>query len=438
MLSAEPVGPSGGQVPCSACGAIIDPLRAGHVAIFNSRFHYFCGLGQCRAAFLGRLQHQPPVPLGPAQLALPENAASLAQRELLRSDGGALAVDAVTRPIRGAEATPPPDSSVPTRIRVDEEADFFEPLPEAAAADLALPPEPAERQDAGGVLVALAAVAGLVAVALDFAEPRRLVLAARAVLVMVGASAIVGRALTTRADAADVHRLAVILPPVLAALLPPWALLAGGRELASRASFFAATMIAVSASCLWLVSVAVGPVAAARRWLERQLDVPGRRLAEGAAGAAGDLGPELCPGELVAVETGEVVPVDLEIREGEAEVQPWMGASQLVRRRPGDVLVAGARVIQGQVRGICTAAGMDRAFARSLLAPNRRCDVHGQVPRLARQLTERWSWVAALGAALVVTLLDWRHFEPIAVAMVTIAVWAALTRPHWSHASARL
>jgi Cu+-exporting ATPase len=33
---------------CSGCGRAIDPLRAGHVAILQGRFHYFCG-SSCKA-----------------------------------------------------------------------------------------------------------------------------------------------------------------------------------------------------------------------------------------------------------------------------------------------------------------------------------------------------------------------------------------------------
>ncbi|HLM76162.1 MAG TPA: hypothetical protein VK459_25825, partial [Polyangiaceae bacterium] len=46
-------GPFVPPVPCSGCGKLIDPLRAGHMAIFDQRFHYFCNRTTCRAAFLG-------------------------------------------------------------------------------------------------------------------------------------------------------------------------------------------------------------------------------------------------------------------------------------------------------------------------------------------------------------------------------------------------
>src|SRR5262249_35807156 len=49
----RPGGPVVDPVPCSACGRLIDPLRAGHVAIFDLRFHFFCDRATCRCSFLG-------------------------------------------------------------------------------------------------------------------------------------------------------------------------------------------------------------------------------------------------------------------------------------------------------------------------------------------------------------------------------------------------
>ena len=62
-------GPVVDPVPCSGCGKLIDPLRAGHVAIFDLRFHFFCNRARCRAAFLGEVEAPftppPPPPEGP-------------------------------------------------------------------------------------------------------------------------------------------------------------------------------------------------------------------------------------------------------------------------------------------------------------------------------------------------------------------------------------
>ena len=49
----EAAGPVVDPLPCSGCGKLIDPLRAGHVAIFDLKFHFFCDPVLCRGAFLG-------------------------------------------------------------------------------------------------------------------------------------------------------------------------------------------------------------------------------------------------------------------------------------------------------------------------------------------------------------------------------------------------
>jgi Cu+-exporting ATPase len=52
-------GPAVDPLPCSGCGKLIDPLRAGQVAIFDLRFHYFCN-ARCRLAFVGEAAPQLP------------------------------------------------------------------------------------------------------------------------------------------------------------------------------------------------------------------------------------------------------------------------------------------------------------------------------------------------------------------------------------------
>ena len=59
MVSAGPPsdrsfrGPVVSPLPCPGCGRLVDPLRAGHVAIFHDRFLYFCEWG-CRQDYLAR------------------------------------------------------------------------------------------------------------------------------------------------------------------------------------------------------------------------------------------------------------------------------------------------------------------------------------------------------------------------------------------------
>src|SRR6185369_1109580 len=105
---------------------------------------------------------------------------------------------------------------------------------------------------------------------------------------------------------------------------------------------------------------------------------------------------DLRSGEQVIVEPGEVVPVDLIVLGGDVEVLPWAGATTPARRREGDAIVAGARVVRGKLRGLCTWAGHDRAFARVLVDPRRRADALAPVSHASRALVERWAIAAAV------------------------------------------
>ena len=98
---------------CSECGAPLDPLRAGHVAILNARYHFFCNYDGCRARFLGGPARQsaadppPPTPTPPG------------------AD-----LRAVLAPVRPA-AEPPPEPAVPERVVVDDARDLIEPVNKA-------------------------------------------------------------------------------------------------------------------------------------------------------------------------------------------------------------------------------------------------------------------------------------------------------------------
>src|SRR5262245_2727940 len=57
------------MTPCPACAKDVDPLRAGHVAIFDERFYYFCDRAcRNRVAPLGHFATQ----VGAAPVAMHE------------------------------------------------------------------------------------------------------------------------------------------------------------------------------------------------------------------------------------------------------------------------------------------------------------------------------------------------------------------------------
>ena len=399
-------------VPCSGCGKLIDPLRAGHVAIFDLRFHFFCDRG-CRAAFLGDTD----IPPTPALLAADTRARE--EQERRRAE-----VEAPILPAFGPEpdpelAEPPPRDDDPSLLEPFSQTILNE---EPGRLDARGDQEP---RDVGALLLVMAVFAGALAVALTLAGDARLVLAARIVLATAGGAMLLGRAGTTPREAVDPHPAPALISATGALATAVWAALGNDRALGAEAASLAGILVTVAAVSAWLAESARREGSAERAWIAAGLTVPGRRVGEdGEAGKQKFF--DLRPGEQVIVEPGEIVPVDMTVNGGDVEVLPWLGAGTSARRRDGDAIVAGARVVKGKLRGVCTWAGNDRAFARTLLDPRRRADALAQVSGASRALAERWAVVAAVIGAISSVLA---RRNPIEVAMTAFAVHAALCTP---------
>jgi cation transport ATPase len=427
----------------------VDPLRAGHVAIIDARFHFFCDYSSCRERFFGRpVPERPVAHLGRARVTVNES------RE----------VETVKQPVRAPDVVQN-EAELPSQLPQHDRGELIEPLARAVStpAESTQQTVPSER-DMSALLLALTLVASGLSLALELGEPTRLVRIARVVLIAVGVAAIAGRALTTRGRSAvkapepDIRRgiaarataghphpgwakrheddkgrhhgqaggdpgrphwLVAISSPALALAVAIGGLASRDSRLESRAIFLAATIVSVSACVMWLTSAAARAVDEGRGWVRERLDVHGRKLVNGKPHTASD---SIEPGDLLLVEADETVPVDVEIVDGEADVLPWVGAAMPRRRRAGEVVVAGSRVIAGQLRGVCTHAGDDRALARPMLSAARRADIHVDAARAPRRLVERWSLLAAAIAGGLHALLGGK---PLEIAMVVAAVYAA-------------
>ncbi|MEZ4296337.1 MAG: HAD-IC family P-type ATPase [Polyangiaceae bacterium] len=402
-------GPVVDPVPCSACGKLIDPLRAGHVAIFDQRLHYFCNRDFCRAAFLGEPIAEPP----PPEPALEP----------------ALTLDEAAAPIEDAYAPQSPDSGLPEPPPALDGEGPIEPLSRMVLHDTPGRMELAEGRDVGALLLVLAIVAGTLAVSLSLLGTAPLTILARIVLGGVGATMLVGRALTTERDASDPNPLPLLIAPVGSVGVALWASFGKDTALASEATSLAGFIVTAAAVGAWLVEYARRGVGGERAWLEGHLAVPGRRApteSHGVEVAKKDKVFDIKPGEQVVVEPGEIVPVDLVILDGEVEVLPWTFATTTVWRKPGDPIVAGATVVSGRMRGLCTWAGADRAFARVVLDPRRRADAFAPVAKASRALAERWSFAAAFVGGLSAFVAG---RLPVEIAMAAVAVHAALSTP---------
>ena len=399
-------GPVVDPVPCSACGKLIDPLRAGHVAIFDQKVHYFCNREVCRASFLGEPVAAPP----PSDLDL--------DPPLSEEHAGA--------PIIDAYEPRSPDDGLPDAPPALDGEGPIEPLSRMILHDAPGHMDPPEGRDVGALLLVLAVVAGTLAVSLSLLGTAPLTILARIILGGVGATMLVGRALTTERDASDPHPLPLLVAPVAACGVALWASFGKDAALAGEATSLAGFIVSAAAVGAWLIDSARRGVAGERMWLEHYLAVPGRRAPDAERGieTKKDKVFDIKPGEQVVVEAGEVVPVDLTIVEGDVEVIPWTFATTPVWRKPGDPIVAGAKVVSGRLRGTCTWAGSDRAFVRVVIDPRRRADAFAPVAKASRALVERWSFVAAFIGGLA-ALVAGRI--PVEIAMAVIAVHAALS-----------
>jgi len=404
-------GPVVDPLPCSGCGKLLDPLRAGHVAIFDLKLHYFCNASDCRGAFLAPFGDAPtkdarartPIPSTPTRSRAAEHAAKV--------------VDALEPHV--------PEDVLPEPLRLEDDRAFVEPIGQTILSDRQAIPD-AEPRDASALLVVIAVIAGTLAVLLGLSSGGRLVLVARVMLAGVGATMLVARALTTPRDASDAQPLPLMAGPVASVGVAAWAAFASSSGVAGEAAALAGAITTAAALSAFLLDISRRVNTSERAWVETSLTVPGRRVSPIDGTIEEVSADDLRPGETVLVEPGDDVPVDLTITEGDVEVLPWLGATTPVRRFVGDPVVAGARLLRGRLVGTCTWSGNDRTFARLVLDPRRRVDALSSAARAPRSLAERWASISAAGGALLTFAIT---RSAVDAAMTLVAIQAGLSTP---------
>ncbi|MCU0685178.1 MAG: HAD family hydrolase [Polyangiaceae bacterium] len=278
-----------------------------------------------------------------------------------------------------------------------------------------------EAFDADALLVGMATLGGFLAVALSLLGPLRAVNGARLVVASAGCLALGARLVTRRRDRADASP-ALLLAPSLASCAVAAAAFFTGSVQTNQAIHLAGVAVVTGGLLTALRSRSASELEDERAWVAAALSLPGRRVVGGDADVVA--AHELRPGELLRVGPGEIAPADLSITKGSALVLPWLGATAAVRRGEGSALVAGARVLEGSVRGVTTWTGDDRAWARALLDPARRADVHASVARLSRAIAAE----GALAAGLLAALATFANGESwMGVALSALASFAALS-----------
>jgi cation transport ATPase len=195
-------------------------------------------------------------------------------------------------------------------------------------------------------------------------------------------------------DAADEHALALVAPPVSAAMAGIWALATRDPHTGSIGALAGLSIVAVGAADI-LLTRARRRIDAARERIVRELDVGARVVSDDRVTEM--LAADVRPGEQIVVEAGEWVGVDGVVTAGEALVAPWLGASVDVTRREGDPIVAGARVLSNRIRVITAWSGAERAWLKLLSPRQGRVDIAAPTPRNLRLTLER----GAVGAAAI-------------------------------------
>ncbi len=423
-------GPVVDPIPCSGCGKLLDPLRAGHVAILDQHFHYFCNVVVCKAAYLA--------PFGGVDVGAMTGQTSTERlrsritdermgpepRRRVQAPRERSSETPKNGPVVNAMAAVIPEDVLPEVPGSKSERGLVEPIGQAILTE-APRHDTLEPREFGALLLLIAVIAGALAVLLSVAGGGTLVLGARVMLAAVATGMLVARTLTTPRDVADPHSIPVLAGPIVGVCVAGWAMFSADASIASESASLAGTIATAAAVSAWLLESARSYVHAERAWVQAALSVGGRLDPElSAVDAPQGLVFDLRPGEAIIVEAGEDVPVDLTVTAGEVDVLPWLGATTPARRRPGDAIVAGAHVVRGQLRGTATWTGLDCAFARVLLDPRRRVDALAPVTRASRSLAERWAFVAAVASSAAAFFL---HHTRVEVAMTFAAVQGGLS-----------
>jgi len=403
-----------GTRPCETCGTPVDPLRAERVAFVRERFRYFCSVA-CRERFDTRVTPVPPRLHTPRPSSSPfsdvpvldgGHATARAVAEVAREPAGRGDGDRRSRP--GSRPSPLPRLEPP-------------PLDRAGV------PAPG----AGGLLLGVAGLGSALSLGLVLAGDSRVVLAARVILAAVACAAFVTERTTSARDASDLHPASSSFAPVGASGVS-WAALLFGDPLTGDAATLTSVIIALAALGAGLLRRARRPLDAERERIAAGLDGKSRRVVDEEVVEVHTL--DLRPGEEILVERDETVPADVAITAGEGAVLPWLDAKTPRSVMEGDVLVAGARVVEGRLRAIVGWAGLDRAWLRLTNDPRRRADLHASLARNGRLFAERGAPLAAGLAALTAFAAGLGGIETL---LVAVAVHAACAYPVTAGAAAR-
>ncbi len=434
MDSRSPSLPPESVAPCPACGKPVDVLRAGQVAIIAGRFLYFCD-ATCKADYVvalangAQLSAETEEPPRVASLSVPTQPEAPLQRSSSASVASASssrkvpAFPAVSEPASPppSDAPLPPDSgdlpAAPPSIDLGQ-MPMSEAQPSASVQGVSAshaPPEPFLWLD--GAAVALGLLSAMIALAGPFAA------VLRAPLALLAASAFLASELLRRVEAPESSTW-VRLAPVLVSLGATAVAMIGASPHAPRTASLLGLLCAQVAAASAIAKRQRRGVRDARASIVRRLDVPCRVVASGTEETSTIAAAAVKAGEQIVVESGEVVGVDGVVLSGDADVVFWLDAQMVGKKRDGDPIVAGAKVVTGKLRIGATFSGQERAFVRTAVSPALRADLADPQLLFLRTWLERGVVPVALLAGGASFALGAKLPDAVAVAGAALAAFA--------------
>jgi Cu+-exporting ATPase len=359
--------------PCAECATLVDPLRAERVGIFAERFRYFC-TAACAEHFRARGGRPRPERRTPAP---PAPTVPLAAPGL----GAALELALSNEPFEPEPLT-------------DAAAESAE-VERASRSTLA--PTVVEGSDLSHLLLGLSALGATLTLLLLLAGRDGAFQTARLLLCIIACAALCSQYLLRVRDTTEAVSVLALGGPVAATAVAALARFLGHAQMVEALTLAAIATLAQTVA-FWVMGRA-----RQKGQAERALLV--ERLNQGASRLIGDeiyvaRAEDLRPGEEILLQASDTVPADATVVTGSALVRPWFGSKKQVECKKADTLVAGAKLLQGQLRAVVSWAGEDRAWLRLTTDVRRRADLHGLSARWGRALGLRGAPIAAALAAL--------------------------------------
>ncbi|MGE0790038.1 MAG: HAD family hydrolase [Sandaracinaceae bacterium] len=375
--------PKDAERPCPACGKPVEPLRARRVILLEDGFRYLCD-ETCAERFRGGVRDFEAARSLPSVSSRPPRARSLAVKT-------------------------PRSQRVPAVDR------------SAAHRAISAPREPMPWVGLGASVAALALGA--------FASAPVLAILSLCCIVVASTVALV-RGWPSRRE---VGWIAWAMPASGATLAGVAALLARGGEMDVRLGLVGAAIASGTVVVrAWLDAQSIEPVKKVLAELAAKMPTT-VRISRSGSDASTEVEWDVAPAtrartghEVVAIE-GDVIGVDGVVQAGEAQVFLHPSARAPAKRVPGDAVLAGARVADGQLRVLATRVGPERALVRPAAFGDAGAAEAASLTMLAARVW-RWGGLAALVVALVTASL-WSVTGPGIYAVLAAVAAVMLAAP---------